>query len=148
MQRALFYAKHLDKLTSPEHNLLVFQLRTNIPRDQGLLGSGCHNFRHLQHFCSSLAAVLLTCLKDNAQTYPLHCFITFLKYVLLSYFYHSKSNVFRTRRIQPLRKFECSLWEKRLTHFVHCTESRIVLKMGQENLYPPTVSPTPTFGQV
>ena len=73
MQRALFYAKHTDKFTSPKHNLLVFQVRTNKARDQGLLGSRCHNFRHLQHSCSSLAAVLLTCLEDIAQTYPFYC---------------------------------------------------------------------------
>ena len=33
MQRALFYVKHTDKLTSPKHNLLVFQVRTNKARD-------------------------------------------------------------------------------------------------------------------
>ena len=32
MQHALFYAKHADKFTSPKHNLLVFQARTNTAR--------------------------------------------------------------------------------------------------------------------
>ena len=73
MQRALFYAMHTEKFTSPKHNLLVYQVRTNKARDQGLLGSWCHNFRHLQHSCSNLAAMLLTCLEDIAQTYPFSC---------------------------------------------------------------------------
>ena len=73
MQRALFYASHTDKFTSLKHNLLVFQARTNKARDQGLLGSQFHNFRHLQHSCSSLAAALLTCLEGIAQTYPFYC---------------------------------------------------------------------------
>ena len=47
-----------------------------------------------------------------------------------------------------------SCGKKRLTHLVHCTESQIVLKTGQEKLYPPTERlahcsiPTPFFGQV
>ena len=36
--------------------------------------SRCHNFGHLQHSCSSRAAVLLTCLEDIAQNYPSYCF--------------------------------------------------------------------------
>ena len=73
MQRALFYAKHTDKFMTPKHILLVFQVRTNKARGQGLLGSRCHNFRHLQYSCSSLAAVLLTSLEDISQTYPFYC---------------------------------------------------------------------------
>ena len=73
MQRALFYVKHADKLTSPKHNLLLFQVRTNRTQDQGLLGSRYHNFRYLQHSCSSLAVVLLTCLEDITQNYPFFC---------------------------------------------------------------------------
>ena len=69
MQHALFYAKHTDNLTSPKHNLLVFQEKTNKARDQGVLGTHYHNFRHLKHSYSSLVAVLLTCLEDIAQTY-------------------------------------------------------------------------------
>ena len=73
MQRALFYAKHTNKFTSPKHNLLVFHVRTNKARDQGLLESRCHNFRHLRHSCSSCVTVLLTCLEDIAHTYPFYC---------------------------------------------------------------------------
>ena len=73
MQRALFYAKRTGKFTSLKHNLLVFQVRTNKAQDQGIIGSRCPNFRHLQNFCSSLAAVLLTCLEDIAQTYSFYC---------------------------------------------------------------------------
>ena len=146
MQCALFYASHADKFTSPKHNLLVFQLRTKQSARSRPTRKSVHNFRRLQHSCSSLPAVLILSI----------ALITFLKYVLLSYFYHSKSHGLRTRRIQLLRKFVCQSWEKRLTHLVHCTESQIVLKTGQEKLYPPTdisvsltvVSPIPTFGQV
>ena len=73
MQHGLFYAKHTDKFTSPKHNLLVFQVKTKKAQDQGLLRSWCNNFRYLQHSWSSLAAVLLTCLEDTAQTYPFYC---------------------------------------------------------------------------
>ena len=37
------------------------------------LGDRCHNFRYLQHSCSSRAAVLLTCVEDVAQTYHFYC---------------------------------------------------------------------------
>ena len=50
-------------------------------------------------------------------------FLIFLKYVLLFYFYYSKSHDLRTRRIQPLRKLLCQLQDKRLANLVHCTES-------------------------
>ena len=73
-ERVLFYMKHTDKFTSPKSNLLVFQVKTNSAWDSGLLGSQCYNFRHLQHSCSSHAAVLLTCLEDMAQNYLSHCF--------------------------------------------------------------------------
>ena len=33
MQHVLFYAKHTDKFTTPKHNLLIFQVRTNKARD-------------------------------------------------------------------------------------------------------------------
>ena len=72
-QRSLFYASDTDKFTPPKHNLLVFQVRTNKAQDQGLLGSQCHNFRDLEHSCSSLAAQLPTFLEDIAQTYPFYC---------------------------------------------------------------------------
>ena len=37
------------------------------------MASWHHNFRHLQHSCSSCAAVLLTFLEDIAQDYPSYC---------------------------------------------------------------------------
>ena len=73
-ERALFYTKHTDRFRSPKPNLLIFQVKTNTARDSGLLGSWCHNFRHLQHSRSSRAAVLLTCLEEIAQNYLSHCF--------------------------------------------------------------------------
>ena len=74
MRRALLYTKHTDKLTSLKHSLLVFQEKIHTTRDEDLLESRCHNFGHLQHSCSSRAAVLLTCLEDIAQNYPSYCF--------------------------------------------------------------------------
>ena len=66
-------------------------------------------------------------------------FLAFLNYVLLFFFYHSKNHGLTARRLQPLRKFVCQLQEKRPAHLVHCTQSRILLKTGQEEkLYPPT----------
>ena len=130
MQRALFYAKHIDRFASPKHNLFVFQVRTNKARDQGVLGSRCPNSRQLQHSCSSLAAVLLTCLKDIAQTYPFILVIAFLKYVLLSYFYHSKTHGLRTRCIQPLRKEAKTL--STLQGLANCVKNRT------RKMYPPT----------
>ena len=73
-QHALFYTKHTDKFTSSKLSLLVFQVKTDTAWDSVLLGSWCHNFRHLQHSCSSRAAVLLTCLENIAQNYLCHCF--------------------------------------------------------------------------
>ena len=73
MQRVLFYAKHTDKFTSPKHTLLVFQVRANKAQDEGLLGSWCHNFRHLIHSCSSCAVVQLTSLEDIVRTCPFYC---------------------------------------------------------------------------
>ena len=73
MQRALFYIKHIDKFTSPKHNFLVFSCKHQHSSGLSLLGSRCHNFRHLQHSCSSRAAVLLTCLEDIAQDHPFYC---------------------------------------------------------------------------
>ena len=140
MYRALVYMKHTDKFTSPKHRLLVFQVKTNTAHDQGLLGSRCYNFRHLQHSCIGRGAALLTCLEDITQNYPSDSIkLAFMKYVLLFYFYHSKSYNLKTRCIQPLRKFVCQLQEKRLSYLVHYMESGIVLETGpQEKLYPPT----------
>ena len=65
--------------------------------------------------------------------------LAFLKYILLSYSYHSKVHGVRASRIQPPRKFIGQLQKKRLTHLVHCTESRMFLKAGQqEKSYPST----------
>ena len=74
MQHALLYTKYTGKFTSPKHSLLTFQVQINTAWDYGLVESRCHNFRHLQHSCSSRAAVLLTCLEDIAQNYPSDCF--------------------------------------------------------------------------
>ena len=101
MQRAYrhtIYTKHTGKFTSPKQSLLVFQAETN-RADEGLLGSRCHSLRHLQHSCSSHAAVLLTSLEDIAQNYPSDGFSYIPEYVLLFYFYHSKSHGLRVRRI-------------------------------------------------
>ena len=79
MQRALFYAKHADKFTSPKHNLLVFQVRTNTARIETYKEVGATNL-----LLKLIFSIVL---------------ITFLKYVLLSSFYHSKGHGLRTRRI-------------------------------------------------
>ena len=69
MQRAAFCTKHGNKLTSPKHKLHTFQVKTSTVQDKDLIRNRCH-FRHLQHFCSSRAAILLTFLEDNAQNFP------------------------------------------------------------------------------
>ena len=76
-----------------------------------------------RRYCSNLSFLLLLLHSSNNYYCPISTIL---------------SHDLRTRRIQPLRKFVCQLWEKRLTHLVYCTESRIVLKMGQEKLYLPT----------
>ena len=58
--------------------------------------------------------------------------LAFLKYILLSYSYHSKIHGVRASRIQPPRKLIGQLYEKRLAHLVHCTESRMFLKAGKQ----------------
>ena len=73
MQSVLFHTNDTDKFTSPKINLLVFQVKTNEARNQGLVGSWWYNFRHLQQSCSNRAAVLPTCLDDIAQDYPSYC---------------------------------------------------------------------------
>ena len=64
-----FYTIHRDKFMSPKQKLLTFLVEVNTARGKGLLGSRRHNFKHLQHSCSSRPAVLLTFLEDNAQNY-------------------------------------------------------------------------------
>ena len=138
MQHALFYPKHTDKFTSPKHNLLVFQVKTNSSRLTPT-GKSASQFQtpatFLQQSCSSVANLSgRYCSKSSFLLFS--CIL--LKYVLLSYFYHSKSDGLRTSRIQPPRKFVGQLQEKRLAHLAHCTESRNVLKTGQqEKFYPP-----------
>ena len=85
IQRALSFTKHTHKFTSLKLNLLVLQVKANKARDQGLLGSRCHNYRHQQHSCTSRASMLLTCREDYAQNHP-------------SYFYHFKSHGLITSR--------------------------------------------------
>ena len=55
------------------------------------MGIRGHNFRHLQHSCSSLEEVLLIFLEDIARNNPFIVLSTFLKYVLLAYSYRSKA---------------------------------------------------------
>ena len=132
MQRALFYTKHTDKFTSSKQNLLVFKSA----RDQGLLGRWHYNFRHLQHSCSSCAAVLLTCLEDIAQNHSFYCSSCIPEIRTIVLFLLFKSHALRASRIQLPRKFVGQLQEKRLEYY---TESRIVLRTGrQEKLYPLT----------
>ena len=85
MQRALFYRKHTDKFTSLKHNLLVFQVKVTQLEIKAYQEVGPPNFRHLQPFCSSRAAVLLTCLEDIAQSYPSHssCCIPEIRTIVL-----------------------------------------------------------------
>ena len=73
MQPVLLYTMHTGKFTSPKYSLLAFQVETD-SAGLSLLRGRCHNFRYLQHSCSSHAAVLLTCLEDIAQNYPSDCF--------------------------------------------------------------------------
>ena len=99
MQRALFYASHTDKFTSPKHSLLVFQVKTNKASDFGLLGSQSYNFRHLQHSCSSSA--------NLSRGYCSN--LSFLLFLLHSYFYHSKRHGLRTRPIYLAAQKICML---------------------------------------
>ena len=146
MQRALFYAKHIDRFAPPNHNLFVFQVRTNKAPDQGLLGSRCPNSRQLRHSCSSLAAVLLTCLKIL-----LKLILLFLLLHSWNMYYYPISTILKP---MALEQDASSHSEKRLRHLVHCKQSRIVLKTGQEkcilqlSVSLAAVSPTPTFGHV
>ena len=86
MQRALLYTKHTGKFTFPKYSLLPFQAEADTARDQGLLRSRCHSFRHLRH-CEIILPIV---------------FLTFLKYALLLYFYHSKSHNLRTEKLKHL----------------------------------------------
>ena len=84
MQCAL---KHTDKLTSPKQKLLAF----DTAHDLDLLGSRLHNFRNLQHSCSSHAAALLACLEDIAQNHPFYCSSYIPEICAIVHFYRSKS---------------------------------------------------------
>ena len=139
IQCALFYGKHIDTFTSPKLKLLAFQVKANTVRDQGLLRSQCHNFKHLQHCSSSRTAVLLTFLEDIAQNHPSYSSSYIPKIRTIVLFLPSKSHGLRTGHIEPLRKYAGQLQEKRLARLLHWTESRIVLKTEQqEKLHLPT----------
>ena len=130
-------AKHTGKFTCPKHSLLAFEVEINTARIQGYQEVGVTTL----DTCSIPAAVVQQCCRLIQKILlkiilPI-IFLTLL-YVLLFYFYHSKRHGLRTGHVQPLRKCICQLQEKRLAHLVYCTESRIVLKTGQqEKLYPP-----------
>lgn len=95
MQRAAFCTKHGNKLTSPKHKLHTFQVKTSTVQDKDLIGNRCH-FRHLQHFCSSRAAILLTFLEDNAQNFSLFFFQHSWNTIVL--FSHSKNHGLRSNQ--------------------------------------------------
>ena len=100
-----FYSQHKDKFTSPKHKLLAFLKKANTARGLDLLESRCDNFRHLQRACSSLAAVLLIFWNILLETILPIVLSKFLKYVLLSYSYRSKSQGLRTSREEQLKKY-------------------------------------------
>ena len=127
MQRAAFCTKRGNKLTSPKHKLHIFQVKTSTVQDKDLLGNRCH-FRHLQHFCSSRAAILLTFLEDNAQNSPSY-FSSNIFEILLSY-----SPILKTMASDQTREANKNMWvicRKRGQHsLVYCAESQIELKTG------------------
>ena len=47
------FIQNRGKLMSAKHKLHTFQVKTTTVRDKDLLGNRCHNFRYLQHPCSS-----------------------------------------------------------------------------------------------
>ena len=54
MHRELFYTKHKDKFTSPKHNLLAFQVKTNIAQDLSLVEVGfitLDTYKFLEQSC-------------------------------------------------------------------------------------------------
>ena len=103
MQRAAFCTKRGNKLTSPKHKLHIFQVKTSTVQDKDLLGNRCH-FRHLQHFCSSRAAILLTFLEDNAQNSPSY-FSSNIFEILLSY-----SPILKTMASDQTREANKNMW--------------------------------------
>ena len=139
MQRPLFHTNRTDKFISPKYNLLVFQVKTTQLGIKAYQEVGtttldtCNIPAAVVHQCCQLFwKILLKIILSIILS-------AFLKYVLLTYFYHSKSHGLRTSRIQLPRTFVGQLQEKSLVNLAHCTESRIVLKTRkQEKLYPPT----------
>ena len=54
-------------------------------------------------------------------------------------YYSRISTILKAMASEQNTSSPSKLWEKRLAHLVHCKESRIVSKTGQqEKLYPPT----------
>lgn len=112
---------------SAKHKLHTFQVKTSTVQDKDLLGNRCH-FRHLQHFCSSRAVILLTFLEDNAQNSPSYFSSNILE-ILLSY-----SPILKTMASDQTREANKNMWvicRKRGQHsLVYCAESQIEFKQA------------------
>ena len=132
MQRASFYTGR-DKLTSPKHKLHTFQVETSTVRNKDLLRNWCHNFRHLQHSCGSANFS-----GRYAQNYCSYCSSNIIEIWTIVLFFHSKNHGLRTNHIEALKKSAENFRKTGQHTLVQCTESQIVLKTGQEKLYPPT----------
>ena len=155
MQCALFYAKHIDTFTSPKLKLLAFQVKANTVRDQGLLRSRCHNFKHLQHCSSSRTAVLLTFLEDIAQNHPSYSSSYIPKIRTIVLFLPFKKSWPQNRPHRPAQKI-CRLVVGKeastlttLDGVANCVKNRTTRKIVPSNRcqHLTTVSPTTPLSQ-
>ena len=125
MRRALFQTKHADKFTSPKHNLLVFDIKAYQRVGALFLETSNTPVGVVQQCCQLVWKILLKIILPIVLP-------AFLQYVLLVFFYHSKSQSLSISRIYPPGKFVGQLYEKRLAHLAHCPESQVVLKTSNK----------------
>ena len=71
-RRALLYKTYRESHAS-EAKLLAFRVKANRVRGKVQSRSWCHNLRHLNHFCSSCAAVILIFMEVISLNYPCCC---------------------------------------------------------------------------
>ena len=133
--------------------LFAFQVKATTARDKSLLRNWCHKFRHL----NIPAAVVQQCCQLFWEILVKTIFSiilpAFLKHVLLSYFYHSKSYGLRTSHTEPLCRLvvgkEASTVST-LHGITDCVKSGTSRKLVSFNRCQrlATVSPTTPSGQV
>ena len=145
------FIRNTGKFTSLKHSLLVLQVKTNTARYEGLLGSRCHNFRHLQHSCSSAANLSRRyCSKLSFRLFFFYSWNTFYCSVstILKAMALEQDPSSRLENFHVVRKKASTL--STLHGIANCAKNWTTRKIVSSNRCQclAAVSPITTFGQV